>query len=53
MSNEEKFKKVDSIIMELGLDGCRNVRIGSVESKGISGGERKRVSIAMEVSGDC
>ncbi len=52
MSNEEKFKKVDSIIMELGLDGCRNVRIGSVESKGISGGERKRVSIAMEVSGN-
>jgi ABC-type multidrug transport system ATPase subunit len=52
MTNEEKFKKVDKIIMELGLDGCRNVRIGSVDAKGISGGERKRVSIAMEVIHD-
>jgi ABC-type multidrug transport system ATPase subunit len=49
MSTEEKFKKVDNIIMELGLDGCKNVWIGSTDSKGISGGERKRVSIAMEV----
>lgn len=49
MSNEEKFKKVENIIMELGLDGCRHVRIGNAEEKGISGGERKRVSIAMEL----
>lgn len=41
MSSEEKFKKVENIIMELGLDGCRNVRIGSTEAKGISGRKKK------------
>jgi ABC-type multidrug transport system ATPase subunit len=43
ISKSEKLKRVESLIMELGLDSCRNVKIGDSESKGISGGQRKRV----------
>jgi ABC-type transport system involved in cytochrome bd biosynthesis fused ATPase/permease subunit len=49
MSNETKLQRVDEVIMELGLNGCRNTRIGSPDQRGISGGERKRVSIAIEL----
>lgn len=35
--------------MDLGLNGCRKTIIGGDGVKGISGGERKRVSIAIEL----
>ena len=50
MPYREKMNKVESVIMDLGLNGCRDVRIGNAEEKGISGGERKRVAVALEVS---
>ena len=31
------------------MEKCKNSRIGSIEQKGISGGERKRTSIAYEI----
>ncbi len=34
---------------DLGLMNIQNSRIGSVARRGISGGERKRVSIATEL----
>jgi ABC-type multidrug transport system ATPase subunit len=49
LSRSEKLKRVNEIIMELGLDNCRNTWIGSPQSRGISGGERKRVSIGIEL----
>jgi len=45
----EKKRIVDDIIMQLGLNGCRDTRIGDRDSRGISGGERKRVSIGIEL----
>ncbi|KAJ3371066.1 hypothetical protein HDU91_005589 [Kappamyces sp. JEL0680] len=44
-----KQARVDEIIMDLGLNGCRNTVIGGDGVRGISGGERKRVSIAIEL----
>ena len=52
MSRADKEKRVNAIIAELGLENCRNVRIGDSENKGISGGERKRVAIGMELVSD-
>ena len=52
MSNEAKRKRVDEIITELGLAKCENTIIGSPETRGISGGERKRVSIGIELVTD-
>ena len=40
------------MIAQLGLEGTENVLIGSPEKKGISGGQRKRVNLAMELLTD-
>ncbi|KAI9141200.1 P-loop containing nucleoside triphosphate hydrolase protein [Paraphysoderma sedebokerense] len=49
MSRKAKLQRVEDIIQELGLDRCRNTYIGSAIQKGVSGGERKRVAIGMEL----
>ncbi|MBM3323761.1 ATP-binding cassette domain-containing protein, partial [candidate division WOR-3 bacterium] len=41
--------RVDKVIAELGLEGCRKVRIGDPVKRGISGGQRKRVNLAQEL----
>ena len=49
---EERMDRVEQVILELGLTKCRNTLIGNPEKgiKGISGGERKRLAFACEVS---
>lgn len=49
MSKQQKYAKVETIVKELGLEKCRHTRIGGGFVKGISGGERKRTSIAYEI----
>jgi len=51
-SYEERMTRVEEVIVELGLGKCRNSLIGNPEKgiKGISGGERKRLAFACEVS---
>ena len=49
MNKSEKEKKVDFIIQKLGLSRCQNTKIGDPDNKGISGGERKRVAIGIEI----
>ncbi|CAI2360246.1 unnamed protein product [Moneuplotes crassus] len=44
--------KVDKIIDSLGLLKCRKTKIGSQEIKGLSGGERKRTAIGVEMITD-
>ncbi len=51
-SEQEILKRVEKLLARFGLEKCADSRIGSVESKGISGGERKRTSIAYEVISD-
>ncbi|KAJ8635712.1 hypothetical protein MRB53_009979 [Persea americana] len=48
-SHQEKYSRVEIIMKELGLDRCRHTRIGGAFVRGISGGERKRTSIAYEI----
>eukprot|EP00624_Nannochloropsis_granulata_P006441 evm.model.NODE_4809_length_13222_cov_50.641430.3 len=40
---------VTGVINDLGLKKCRNTAIGDAMVKGVSGGERKRVSIGVEL----
>ena len=49
---EERMARVEEVIQELGLTKCRNTLVGNPEKgiKGISGGERKRLAFACEVS---
>lgn len=41
--------RVDAIINDLKLDKCKNTYIGGPVVKGVSGGERKRTSIGVEL----
>lgn len=45
----EKWQLVERMIEMLGLDECANTLVGSELIKGISGGERKRTAIAIEL----
>ncbi|KAK6931439.1 ABC transporter-like, ATP-binding domain [Dillenia turbinata] len=49
LTREEKVEQAELIIMELGLTRCRNSVVGGPLFRGISGGERKRVSIGQEM----
>lgn len=43
----EKLEAVNALLDKLALRTCENVKIGSKESKGISGGQAKRVNIGI------
>ena len=49
LSHGEKRAIVDRIIDLLGLTKCLHSRIGTETKRGISGGEKKRVAIAVEL----
>jgi ABC-type multidrug transport system ATPase subunit/ABC-type multidrug transport system permease subunit len=48
---EQRRKMVDQVIRNSGLDGVRKTKVGSQVVRGVSGGEKRRVSIAVEVVG--
>ncbi|KAK7358814.1 hypothetical protein VNO77_00753 [Canavalia gladiata] len=52
LSQEQLCSRVKSLIQELGLDHVAGTRIGDERVRGISGGERRRVSIGVEVIHD-
>ncbi|CAI9094998.1 OLC1v1030847C1 [Oldenlandia corymbosa var. corymbosa] len=49
LTRDEKIQHVEHVIAELGLIRCRNSMIGGPLFRGISGGEKKRVSIGQEM----
>ncbi|XP_049381369.1 ABC transporter G family member 25-like [Solanum stenotomum] len=49
LNRNEKIAVTDSVITELGLNKCEDTIIGNSFIRGVSGGERKRVSIAHEM----
>jgi ABC-type multidrug transport system ATPase subunit len=51
-SDEEIDRRVEATLTELGLISLRNLEIGKPEKKVLSGGQRKRVNIAMELVTD-
>ncbi|KAM6971858.1 broad substrate specificity ATP-binding cassette transporter ABCG2b [Aplochiton taeniatus] len=48
-STADKNSRVDAIIQDLGLTDCAYTKIGTEFLRGVSGGERKRCSIGMEL----
>eukprot|EP00835_Amoeboradix_gromovi_P002324 NODE_130_length_18488_cov_0.389961.p1 type:complete len:846 gc:universal NODE_130_length_18488_cov_0.389961:7015-9552(+) len=52
LSSAQKRKKVVETIEFLGLGNVINTVIGDEETRGISGGQRKRVNIGMEIVSD-
>jgi ATP-binding cassette subfamily G (WHITE) protein 2 len=49
VSVDERKNRVNRVIQELGLEACANTRIGTELLRGVSGGERKRSCIGMEL----
>jgi ABC-type multidrug transport system ATPase subunit len=49
MSRKEKNQRAEDVILKMGLKDCADNLIGSEFKKGISGGEKRRVSIAVQI----
>ena len=49
MSEEDRNQRVDEVLTQLGLWDIQDLRVGSVLDKVISGGQRKRVNIGLEL----
>jgi ABC-type multidrug transport system ATPase subunit len=52
LSSHEKKARVDTILQDLGLVGCKDNLIGGIFKRGVSGGEKKRASIGYELITD-
>ncbi len=51
-TDREIEDRITRVLKQLGLESTRDVLVGSPEKKGISGGQRKRVNLAMELLTD-
>jgi ABC-type multidrug transport system ATPase subunit len=49
LSPKELKEIVDSTIVEMGLYECQNTPVGTFFVRGISGGEKRRLSIALHI----
>ncbi|KKA27009.1 hypothetical protein TD95_000538 [Thielaviopsis punctulata] len=49
ISAQERDRVVEEVILELGLKECANTRIGNSQHRGCSGGEKRRVSIGVQM----
>ncbi|XP_018420537.1 PREDICTED: ATP-binding cassette sub-family G member 8 [Nanorana parkeri] len=48
-SDKQRQKRVEDVIAELRLRQCENTKVGNAYTRGVSGGERRRVSIAVQL----
>lgn len=48
-SKEDRSKRVDDVIEELGLKKVSGTIIGNEQVRGVSGGERKRTNVSNEL----
>ena len=52
MADEEIARRIRQVLAQLGLEGTENTRVGDQRKRGVSGGQRKRVNLAMELLTD-
>ncbi|XP_044080485.1 broad substrate specificity ATP-binding cassette transporter ABCG2 isoform X2 [Neovison vison] len=52
MTSHEKNERINKVIQQLGLDKVADSKVGTQFIRGVSGGERKRTSIGMELITD-
>ncbi len=51
LSRRERLRRIDSKLAELGLNERRNYVVGAAHKKTLSGGERKRLNIGLDMIG--
>eukprot|EP00398_MALV-I-01_sp_L67-1_P001039 gene1039-593_t len=49
MPKKQKLRIIDDVVLVLELDHLIDQRVGNADSRGISGGQKKRVNIGMEL----
>ena len=52
MPRKSKISRAEEVMHMLGLDDCANSLVGGPLLKGISGGEKRRLSLAVEMIDD-
>lgn len=52
MNKQEKDQRAEDVLLKMGLKDCADNVVGSELKKGISGGEKRRVSIAIQILTD-
>ena len=52
LSRKELDEKIDSLLKQLGLADQKNTRVGDIFLKGLSGGQKRRLSVALEALTD-
>ncbi|KAL3423811.1 ABC transporter [Phlyctema vagabunda] len=52
MSKSQKHQRAEEVLLKMGLKDCADNLIGSELIKGISGGEKRRVTIAVQILTD-
>ncbi|OIW26869.1 ABC transporter [Coniochaeta ligniaria NRRL 30616] len=52
MSKDEKHKRAQEVLLKMGLKDCADNLVGNDLVKGISGGEKRRVTIAVQILTD-
>ena len=52
MSRKSKIARAEEVMHMLGLSDCANSLVGGPLLKGISGGEKRRLSLAVEMIND-
>ena len=52
MSKQDKMRRAEAVLLKLALSGCADNLVGNELKKGISGGEKRRVTIAIQVLTD-
>ncbi|GJS76857.1 putative white-brown complex homolog protein 30, partial [Tanacetum coccineum] len=49
LPKQDKVLIIERVIESLGLQGIRDSKVGTVEKRGISGGQKKRVNVGLEM----
>ncbi|CAN1304882.1 Putative white-brown complex homolog protein 30 [Linum perenne] len=49
MPKADKVLVIERVIESLGLEAVRDSLVGTIEKRGISGGQRKRVNVGIEM----
>ena len=49
LNGPDRKERIEYVVTIMGIDHCRNTIVGDTRRKGISGGERKRLCVAMEL----
>lgn len=52
LSKQELEKKIDGLLAQLGLTEQKGTNVGDIFLKGLSGGQKRRLSVALEALTD-